>query len=91
MEAGMRFSVDIDDTILDRAAARAPGVRTRKALIEAALLEYVQQRDLDALAEAGGSEPHLTVPPRRRPNARGEMTPHRYNPRTGAYEESDEG
>jgi Arc/MetJ family transcription regulator len=53
----MRTTLDIDRVLLER-AARASGAKTKKALVEEALLELVRSRNLERLRRMIGSEEH---------------------------------
>jgi Arc/MetJ family transcription regulator len=62
----MRTTVDLDDEVLRQAQEYAPEL-TKTALLEEGLRALVRQRAARRLADAVGTQPELTVPPRRRP------------------------
>lgn len=62
----MRTTLAIDDDLLDE-AQRLTGISARGPLVREALRALIQRESARRLARLGGSEPDLTVPPRRRP------------------------
>lgn len=61
----MRTTITLDDELLDK-ARRYTGVAETPALIRLALEALVQREAARRLAQLGGSEPNLEMPPRRR-------------------------
>ena len=61
----MRTTVVLDDELLAK-AEEYTGIREKSALIRAALRALVEREAARRLARLGGSEPDLTVVPRRR-------------------------
>ena len=61
----MRTTVNLDDAMLDRAAALT-GVRERSVLLREALQALIERESSRRLARLGGTEPDLTPAPRRR-------------------------
>ncbi len=61
----MRTTVNLDDAMLDRAAALT-GVRERSALLREALQALIERESARRLARLGGTEPDLVPAPRRR-------------------------
>ncbi len=61
----MRTTIDVDEALLAQARAYAPGL-TKTALVEAGLRALVKQQAARELAEMGGTQPELKVPPRRK-------------------------
>ena len=61
----MRTTVALDDELLAK-AEEYTGIREKSALIRAALRALVEREAARRLARLGGSEPDLTVIPRRR-------------------------
>ncbi len=61
----MRTTVNLDDSLLDR-AEKLSGVKERSALLREALEALIQRESARRLARLGGSEPQLRAPPRRR-------------------------
>ena len=61
----MRTTIALDDTLLAQAHA-ATGITERTALLREALRALIEREGARRLARLGGSEPKLTVPPRRR-------------------------
>ncbi len=62
----MRTTVNLDDTLLDRAVGLT-GVKERGVLLREALTALIERESARRLARLGGSEPGLEVPERRRP------------------------
>jgi len=62
----MRTTLALDDDLLGKAQAMS-GVREKSALVREALKALIERESARRLARLGGSEPDLTVPPRRRP------------------------
>jgi len=60
----MRTTLALDDELLERAQTPT-ATKEKSALVRKALIERESAR---RLARQGGSEPDLTVPPRRRPD-----------------------
>lgn len=63
----MRTTVNLDDRLLEE-AAELTGIRERSALLREALTALIQRESARRLAVLGGTEPHLKIPPRRRPH-----------------------
>jgi hypothetical protein len=61
----MRTTVNLDDAMLERAAALT-GVRERAALLREALQALIERESARRLARLGGTEPDLVPAPRRR-------------------------
>jgi metal-responsive CopG/Arc/MetJ family transcriptional regulator len=61
----MRTTVNLDDSLLDR-AAKLSGVKERSALLREALEALIQRESARRLARLGGSEPQLRAARRRR-------------------------
>jgi Arc/MetJ family transcription regulator len=64
----MRTTINIDDDLLARAASLG-GDLNRTALIRESLEAFVERESAKRLAKLGGSQPHLSVTPRRRQKA----------------------
>jgi Arc/MetJ family transcription regulator len=64
----MRTTVTLDDDLLASAEAYT-GIKERSALLREALKALVAREAARRLALLGGSDPHATVAPRRRPAA----------------------
>jgi Arc/MetJ family transcription regulator len=64
----MRTTVALDDELIEKARAYT-GVRETSALIREALKALIERESARRLARLGGTEPGLTAPPRRRPDA----------------------
>ncbi len=62
----MRTTVTLDDELLARATALT-GVEERGVLLREALAALIERESARRLAQLGGTEPGLEVPPRRRP------------------------
>jgi Arc/MetJ family transcription regulator len=62
----MRTTLALDDELLERAQAYT-GLREKSALVREALRALIERESARRLARLGGSEPDLTVAPRRRP------------------------
>ena len=60
----MRTTLALDDDLLSKAQALS-GVREKSALVREALKALIERESARRLARLGGSEPDLTVPPRR--------------------------
>ena len=65
-DSGMRTTLALDDELLERAQAYT-GLREKSALVREALRALIERESARRLARLGGSEPDLTVAPRRRP------------------------
>lgn len=62
----MRTTVTLDEKIVEELRERT-GIRETSALVRQAMIEMRQRVAAERLAALGGSLPHLTAPPRRRP------------------------
>ncbi|HEY5047046.1 MAG TPA: type II toxin-antitoxin system VapB family antitoxin [Rhizomicrobium sp.] len=62
----MRITVSLDDELLATAEALT-GVKVKSRLVREALLALIERESARRLAQLGGSERNLNVPPRRRP------------------------
>lgn len=65
----MRTTLALDDDLLAE-AQRLTGTSEKSALVRQALRALIERESARRLARLGGSEPGLTVPPRRRPEPR---------------------
>jgi Uncharacterized protein conserved in bacteria (DUF2191). len=65
----MRTTVNLDDTLLERAQALS-GVQERSALLREALTALIERESARRLAQLGGSQPDLGPIPRRRSAAK---------------------
>jgi Arc/MetJ family transcription regulator len=63
----MRTTLSLDDE-LRRKAQSYTGLREKSALMREALRALIERESARRLARLGGSEPNLSVVPRRRPN-----------------------
>lgn len=61
----MRTTINLDDALLERAQSLS-GVQERSALLREALTALIERESARRLAQLGGSEPKLTLIPRRR-------------------------
>jgi len=61
----MRTTLALDDELLDKAQAYT-GLKEKSALVREALKALIEREAARRLARLGGSEPHLSVPRRRR-------------------------
>jgi len=61
----MRTTVNLDDTLLDKATALT-GVTERGVLMKEALKALIERESAKRLALLGGTEPDLKLTPRRR-------------------------
>ena len=61
----MRTTVTLDDDLLE-SASKAIGVSERSVVLREALKALIERDAARRLARLGGSDPHATVPPRRR-------------------------
>lgn len=61
----MRTTIDIDEEVLAKASKLA-GLFDRSALVRAGLVALIQRESAKRLAQLGGSQPRLRIPPRRR-------------------------
>lgn len=64
----MRTTINLDDTLLDRAQTLS-GLQERSVLIKEALTALIERESARRLARLGGSEPQLQDVPRRRESA----------------------
>ena len=62
----MRTTLALDDDLLAEAQAYT-GLREKSALVREALKALIERESARRLARLGGSAPHLTPIPRRRP------------------------
>jgi Arc/MetJ family transcription regulator len=62
----MRTTLALDDELLAKAQAFT-GLKEKSALVREALKALIERETARRLARLGGSEPHLALPPRRRP------------------------
>jgi Arc/MetJ family transcription regulator len=62
----MRTTLALDDELLEKAQAYT-GLREKSALVREALRALIERESARRLARLGGSEPHLSTAPRRRP------------------------
>lgn len=62
----MRTTLALDDELLAKAQAYT-GLSEKSALVREALKALVERESARRLAKLGGTEPGLTIPPRRRP------------------------
>ena len=65
----MRTTINLDDTLLERAQALS-GIQERSALLREALTALIQRESARRLAQLGGSQPDLSPIPRRRSHAK---------------------
>jgi Arc/MetJ family transcription regulator len=65
----MRTTINLDDTLLERAHALS-GVQERSALLREALTALIERESARRLAQLGGSQPDLSPIPRRRSAAK---------------------
>ena len=63
----MRTTVALDDELLAK-AQEYTGIREKSGLLNEALKVLIAREAQRRLALLGGTQPHLKVPPRRRPN-----------------------
>ena len=61
----MRTTITIDDELLE-SASRSIGVSERSVVLREALKALIERDAARRLSRLGGSDPHATVPPRRR-------------------------
>lgn len=61
----MRTTIALDDDLVAE-AQRLTGTREKSALVRQALQALIQAESARRLARLGGSEPDLSLPPRRR-------------------------
>jgi Arc/MetJ family transcription regulator len=61
----MRTTLALDDDLLAKAQAFT-GLRKKSALVREALKALIERESARQLARLGGTEPNLTIPPRRR-------------------------
>ena len=62
----MRTTLALDDDLLAKAQEYS-GLTEKTALVREALKALIEREAARRLARLGGSEPNLTIPPRRRP------------------------
>ena len=62
----MRTTVTLDDELV-ATAKEYSGIEERSELLRAALTALIQREAAHRLIALGGSDPHLVLPPRRRP------------------------
>jgi Arc/MetJ family transcription regulator len=62
----MRTTLALDDDLLERAQALT-GLKEKSNLVREALKALIERESARRLARLGGSEPDLSIPPRRRP------------------------
>ncbi|WP_312166252.1 type II toxin-antitoxin system VapB family antitoxin [Phenylobacterium sp.] len=60
----MRTTLALDDELVAK-AQEFTGLKEKSALVREALKALVERESARRLAQLGGSEPHLTAPPRR--------------------------
>jgi Arc/MetJ family transcription regulator len=65
----MRTTLALDDDLLERAQALT-GLKEKSNLVREALKALIERESARRLARLGGSEPDLSIPPRRRPATR---------------------
>ncbi|MGH7842284.1 MAG: type II toxin-antitoxin system VapB family antitoxin [Candidatus Binataceae bacterium] len=63
----MRTSLALDDDLISTAQAFT-GLKRKSALVREALKALIERESARRLAPLGGSEPKLTLAPRRRPH-----------------------
>lgn len=63
----METNVTVDEDLLAE-ARRLTGLKERADILREALTALIERESARRLAGLGGSEPHLTVPPRRQPD-----------------------
>ena len=61
----MRTTIALDDDLIEQAQALT-GLREKSGLVREALKALIERESARRLARLGGTEPDLTVPPRRR-------------------------
>ncbi len=61
----MRTTLNIDDALLEK-AAKLTGVKEKTSLVRLGLEALISQEAANRLAQLGGSEKQLRLPPRRR-------------------------
>jgi Arc/MetJ family transcription regulator len=64
----MRITINLDDELLAE-ARRVTGLKGRTALIHEGLRALIERESARRLARLGGSEAHLRLVPRRRPES----------------------
>jgi Arc/MetJ family transcription regulator len=62
----MRTTITLDDELMAQ-AKEFTGLKENAALVREGLKALVEREAARRLARLGGSQPHLKVPPRRRP------------------------
>ncbi len=67
--SSMRTTLALDDDLVAE-AQRLTGTREKTALVRAALRALIERESARRLARLGGTEPDLTVAPRRRARPR---------------------
>ena len=61
----MKTTLNIDEHLIEK-AAKLTGVKEKTSLVRLGLEALISQASALRLAKLGGSEKHLTLPPRRR-------------------------
>ena len=64
----MRTTIALDDALIAKAQAFT-GLQEKAPLIHEALKALIERETGRRLAQLGGSDPHITAAPRRRPKA----------------------
>jgi Arc/MetJ family transcription regulator len=67
MEGAMRTTIALDDDLMAQAQAFT-GLKERSAVIREALKALIEREAARRLARLGGSQPNMTLTPRRRPD-----------------------
>ena len=65
----MRTTLNIDDQLLKQ-ASKLTGIQEKTALVRLGLEALIAEQSAFRLAQLGGSEKHLKLPPRRRSAAK---------------------
>jgi Arc/MetJ family transcription regulator len=63
----MRSTIEMDDQLVAK-AQELTGLKEKSSLVDAALRALVSRESARKLAQLGGSEPNLKLPPRQRPS-----------------------
>ena len=61
----METTLTVDEDLLDE-AARLTGITTKEEIVRKALTDLIQREAARQLIEMGGTQPDVSVPPRRR-------------------------